>query len=217
MKLVPYINALLTWFDRRSLRERVLIIVGLLGSLIVTFDMLFMSRLDARRKELSQELTTLRSDMDTASKLALAASASDPIAIQTKRAAELKAQLAATDAKLASQAAGMIPPQRMMQVLHEVLAKQHGVTLVDLRYLHATPLPDAHSAVPAGVVRPYLHTVEITVQGSYLDVLGYLRALEALPWRFYWRRLELTTTHYPMNQVRLELGTVSMDSQWTGL
>lgn len=217
MKLVPYINALLTWFDGRSLRERVLVIVALLGSLIVTFDLLFMSRLDARRKELSQELTTLRSDMDAASKAALAASAADPIAMQTKRATELKAQLAATDAKLASQAAGMIAPQRMMQVLHEVLERQHGVTLVDLRYLHATPLPDARSAVPVGVARPYLHTVEITVQGSYLDVLGYLRALEALPWRFYWRRLELTTTHYPMNQVRLELGTVSMDSQWTGL
>jgi MSHA biogenesis protein MshJ len=217
MRLAPHINALLTWFDRRSLRERVLAIAALLGSLIVTFDLLFMSRLDARRRELSQELTTLRSDMDTASKVALAASAADPIAIQTKRAAELKAQLATTDAKLASQAAGMIAPQRMMQVLHEVLARQHGVTLVSLRYLHAAPLPDAHSAVPAGVARPYLHTVEITVQGSYLDVLGYLRALEALPWRFYWRRLELTTTRYPMNQVRLELGTVSMDSQWTGL
>jgi len=217
MKLVPYINALLTWFDRRSLRERVLVIVALLGALVVTFDVLFMRRLDGHRKELSLELTTLQSQMDAASKAALAATAADPISAQTKHAAELRAQLAATDAELASQAAGMIAPQRMMQVLHEVLAQQQAVRLVSLRYLHATPLPDAHTVLPAGVSRPYLHTVEIIVQGNYLDVLGYLRALEALPWHFYWRRLELTTTHYPMNQVRLELGTVSMDSEWTGL
>jgi MSHA biogenesis protein MshJ len=217
MKLVQYINAVLTWFDRRSLRERVIVILALLISLLGAFQVLFMSRLDAHRRELSLELTTLRSEMDAASKAAIAASAADPIAAQTKREAQLRAQLAATDAQLASQAAGMIAPQRMMQVLHDVLAKQQGVTLVSLRYLHADPLPDAHTTAPAGLPRPYLHTVEIIVQGSYLDVLGYLRALEALPWRFYWRRLELTTTHYPTNQVRLELGTVSMDSQWTGL
>jgi MSHA biogenesis protein MshJ len=217
VKLIPYINAALVWFDRRSLRERVLVMFALLAVLIGAFDALFMNRLDARRKELSVELASLRAEMDMASKAALAASAADPIAAQTKRAAELRSQLAATDAQLASQAAGMIPAQRMMQVLHDVLARQQGVTLVSLRYLHANPLPDASTSAPAGLPRPYLHTVEITVQGSYLDVLAYLRALEALPWRFYWRRLELTTSRYPLNQVRLELGTVSMDSQWTGL
>jgi MSHA biogenesis protein MshJ len=217
VKVLPYINALLNRFDRLSLRERVLVMMAVLALLVGAFEMLFMRRLDAHRRELSLELATVRTEMDAASKAALAATAADPIAAETRQVAELRAHLAATDAELASQAAGMIAPQRMMQVLHEVLSRQQGVALVSLHYLHATPLPDAQSGAPAGMPRPYLHTVEITVQGSYLDVLAYLRALETLPWRFYWRRLELTTTQYPVNEVRVELGTVSMDSQWTGL
>ena len=55
------------------------------------------------------------------------------------------------------------------------------------------------------------------LEGRYLDVLAYLEALEALPWRFYWRRLELTTTRYPLNRVRVELGTVSMGREWIDL
>ena len=217
MRVLPYLNALLNRFDRLSLRERVLVMAAVLAVLVVAFDMLLMSRLDSRRKELSNELATVQSEMDAAAKAALAASAADPIAAQTKRVAELRARLAATDAELASRAAGMIPPERMMQVLHDVLSRQQGVKLVSLRYLHAAPLPDAQAAAAPGMPRPYLHTVEIVVQGSYLEVLAYLRALEALPWRFYWRRLELTSEHYPTNEVRVELGTVSMDSEWSAL
>jgi MSHA biogenesis protein MshJ len=106
----------------------------------------------------------------------------------------------------------------MMQVLHDVLSREQRVKLVSLRYLRTTPLPDdPHTVFPPGTPRPYLHTAEIVVQGSYLDILAYLRALEGLPWRFYWRRLELTTTGYPTNEVRLEVGTVSMESEWLGL
>ncbi|MGH8221010.1 MAG: hypothetical protein ACREUT_20955 [Steroidobacteraceae bacterium] len=218
MKLVRVLNALLARFDQLSLRERGLVILATLAVLIGAFQFLLMSSVDARRKQLSLELATLKSEMDGAANAALAASTSDPIAEQTRHAAELKARLAATDAALASRAAGMIPPQRMMQVLRDVLTREPSVKLVSLRYLHATPLPDdANSVVPPGIPRPYLHTVEIVVQGNYLDILAYLRALEALPWRFYWRRLELTTTHYPINEVRLEVGTVSMANEWIGL
>jgi MSHA biogenesis protein MshJ len=218
VNLARLLNAILARFDRLALRERVLVIIAALAVLVGAFHLFVMSSVDVRRRQLSLELAALQSEMDGASKAALAASTADPIAEQSRRAAELKARLAATDAALASQAAGMIPPQRMTQVLHDVLRREQGVKLVSLRYLNTTPLPDeAQGALPPGTPRPYLHTAEIVVQGSYLDILAYLRALEALPWRFYWRRLELTSTRYPTNEVRLEVGTVSMESQWIGL
>src|SRR5262249_27246435 len=64
---------------------------------------------------------------------------------------------------------------------------------------------------------PYVHPVEIVLEGSYLDVLTYLQSLEALPWRFYWRVLDLQSGKYPLNRVRVELGTVSMTREWIGL
>ena len=52
---------------------------------------------------------------------------------------------------------------------------------------------------------------------DYLDVLAYLHALESLEWRFYWRLLELESTAYPRNRVRIELSTLSLDKDWIGV
>src|SRR5258705_398727 len=52
---------------------------------------------------------------------------------------------------------------------------------------------------------PYVHSLELIVEGNYLDVLRYLQTVEGLPWRFYWQVLELKTTEYPTNRVRIRL------------
>ena len=62
-----------------------------------------------------------------------------------------------------------------------------------------------------------MHSVVLVMQGQYLDVLAYLQALEGLPWQFYWQSLELDATHYPMTQVTVRLGTVSMSHDWIQL
>ena len=108
----------------------------------------------------------------------------------------------------------------MVQVIHDVLSRQHGVRLVSLHNSPvATLVPGTaqgtQSSAPSG--GPYLHPVEIVVEGTYLDVLAYLHALESLEWRFYWRLLELESTAYPRNRVRIELSTLSLDRDWIGV
>jgi MSHA biogenesis protein MshJ len=76
------------------------------------------------------------------------------------------------------------------------------------------PAADEASVASAG---PYLHPVELVIEGRYLDIVAYLRALEGLPWRFYWRVLQLETKTYPLNRVRIELSTVSLDKEWIGV
>ncbi|HXA92480.1 MAG TPA: hypothetical protein VNU73_04465 [Steroidobacteraceae bacterium] len=217
MKASARSRALARRFDKLSLRERVLVLVAAIAVLVGAFDVLVLKGLDARRARLSHELADLQSGMDQTTRAALASAAADPVQAAVARAASLQRQLDGIDAELASRAAGMIAPRRMTEAIRDVLDRQHGLTLIALRNLKASALPDAQVELPARAPRPYLHTVEIVVQGRYLDVVAYLRALEALPWRFYWRRLELASTHYPTNEVHLELGTISMDSEWIGL
>ncbi|HTE39516.1 MAG TPA: hypothetical protein VK629_01730, partial [Steroidobacteraceae bacterium] len=64
---------------------------------------------------------------------------------------------------------------------------------------------------------PFIHPLEIVVEGNYLDVLRYLQSVESLPWRFYWQALELKQTEYPTNRVRIRLNTLSMDKEWLGV
>ncbi len=207
-------SALAGRFDRLTLRERLFILVAAITVLVGAFKLLLLGPLDARGAQLAQQLSGLEMGINETAR----AAAADTTAAAYVQAADLETRLAAVNAELSSQSAGMIAPQRMAEVIHDVLSRQQGVVLVSLRNLEAIKLPlDAAGESAAGTPRPYEHTVEIVLEGRYLDVLAYLEALEALPWRFYWRRLELTTTRYPINRVRVELGTVSMGSEWIGL
>jgi MSHA biogenesis protein MshJ len=114
-----------------------------------------------------------------------------------------------------AQSTGIIPPYHLAETLRDVLQLQHGIVLVSLRNLPPERLPPEKTSDDDR--RLYVHTIELVLEGQYLDVLDYLRTLEALPWHFYWRQLELTTTHYPTNRIRLELGTFSAESDWMGL
>ena len=62
-----------------------------------------------------------------------------------------------------------------------------------------------------------MHAIEIVIDGEYADILDYLAALEALPWKFRWTSLDLSTAGYPRNRVRIELSTLSLDSTWLGV
>jgi MSHA biogenesis protein MshJ len=60
----------------------------------------------------------------------------------------------------------------------------------------------------------YKHGVQLTVRGKYLDLLAYLKDIEALPARFYWDKLELSVVEHPTVLMRVTLYTISLDKAW---
>ena len=203
---------LLSRFNKLSLRERLLSVAAIVAVLGVVLYTLLLSKLDVRRQALEQQLTSLQGSMTTAAKPVEEMNSSDATSAALAQVQALGADLDKVNAELASQAAGMIPPTKIPEVIHDLLSQQKGVNLISLRNLPArTVVDDAH---PTG---PYVHPVELVIEGSYLDVLSYLQALERLPWHFYWRTLDLQSAVYPVNRVRVELGTVSLDKAWIGL
>ena len=205
MKTRSAVTALAGRFDRLSLRERVLTSAATLVVLIALFDALVLQRLEMRKKQLAQQLTQIVAAIDDT---AATGGGSDAAGATLLRTTALTAQLDQATARLTAQSAGLIPPQRMTQVIHDVLSQQQGVTLVSLRSLAP------HALVNEG---PYVHSVDLVLQGRYLDVLAYLQALEGLSWHFYWQSLTLDATHYPTTRVTVRLGTVSMSREWIDL
>ena len=211
-------------FNRMSLRERGLLAAAVLVAVVMGWVMLVLDPLSAKQKTLQGELSRLQQSIETTSQAMQSAAGDDATQLVRGRESELQRRLAAANAELASQSAGLIPPERMVQVIHDVLSTQRGVKLVSLQNKPVTtllePAPGTNAttdAAPALKAGPYVHRVELVIDGTYLDVLAYLRALEALPWRFYWRSLELQTTAYPVNRVRIELSTLSLDKEWIGV
>ena len=88
----------------------------------------------------------------------------------------------------------------------------------------AAPLPVAQSGpgsvAGAEVKVPellYRHGVEIVVQGSYLEMINYMQALEALPVQLFWGGARLDAQQYPEARLTLTLYTLSLDEKWMKL
>src|SRR5579872_5457873 len=233
MKAPNTVTTLAGRFDRLSLRERVLTMAAILAVLIALFDSLVLQRLETRKKQLVLQLSGIVAAIDGG-----ATDDGSNAGVTLQRTTALAASLSQATARLDSQSAGLIPPQRMTRVIHDVLSRQQGVTLVSLRSLApyavidgAPPQDDAQhtgadvsadqaasaSAVNGAAEGPYFHSVQLVLQGRYLDVLAYLQALESLSWHFYWQSIVLDATHYPTTRVTVTLGTVSMSRDWIDL
>jgi MSHA biogenesis protein MshJ len=230
LKMPAALGGAASKFDRLSLRERALLFGAALAVVITAWNATLMDTLTIKERTLNTEVSALQISLAATSHATANLIESDPTTRALARLQERQGALDAINARLVAESAGLIPPAQMVQVIRDVLGRQDGLVLVSLKNLPMTSLAPAASpqaggdsssegpaAAPPVESGPYLHPVEVVVEGSYLDVVSYLHALEALPWHFYWRVLELETRSYPKNRVRIELSTVSMDKEWIGV
>jgi len=107
----------------------------------------------------------------------------------------------------------------MAALLEQVFNRNGRLQLASMTTLPVTlliePLPEAASS-PAAAQEPkmYKHGVQITVRGSYADLLQYLTALEKLPTRMFWGEAKLRVVQYPTAELTLALYTLSLDKTW---
>ncbi len=217
------VRPLVERLDGFSLRERALVFGAGVALLYVAWHSLLMDPLTLRGKAAEQHLADARTQM-TMSEQIRAAVAQDPAVAAALRNGALAARLAALDANLNSVAHGYVAPERMTELLRSLLTEQRGLTLVSLVNLpvESLSLPSASkqtaAQTPAAIAPddrgPFLHPVEMVVEGDYGSVIVYLRALEALPWRIHWQRVELVAGDYPLNRVRIVIGALSLSRYW---
>ena len=98
-----------------------------------------------------------------------------------------------------------------------------GLTQVAPTPASAPALPVNPAATPAATpaVKPppllYRHGVEVVLQGSYIDMVNYMEALEAMPTRVFWGKAEMSVARYPQASLKLTLYTLSLDNKWIAL
>lgn len=62
----------------------------------------------------------------------------------------------------------------------------------------------------------FRHGVRLELEGSYLEALAYLRALEAMPWGLGWDSVEFQTLSFPKGRLVVEVHTISDRPDWLG-
>jgi MSHA biogenesis protein MshJ len=220
MKLPAPLEKAFARFNGLSLRERALLAAGILAALVMAWDAALMRPVNAREAAATAELQKFRENAN-ALESSLAPEGADATSQAQEQERALRSALDAAEVQLTSASAGLIPPERMVDVIHDVLNRRPGVRLVSLRNQPVVSLIAQAQAADAEAIAsssgPYVHPLELTIEGEYLDLLAYLQALEGSPWRFYWKVLEIETIDYPLNRARIELRTLSMDKEWLGV
>jgi len=219
--------------EAASLRERVMIFAAAAVAVIVLASSLLIEPELGKQRRVSREIDQrqgeIRKMQEELQKMAAARQA-DPDRTLRDRIGAMRARSAELEATLKEEQRKFVPPERIGALLEELLGKNRRLQLVDMRTLPVAALdPAAPAQKPAAEKSPadrtaalkpgapgtiYRHGVEITVAGSYLDLLAYLRDLEKLPSQMYWGKLDLAVAAYPKVTLKLSVYTMSLDLAW---
>ncbi len=224
--------------DARTQRERVIIFLAAISVLVMALNAMLLGPQFDKQKQLSQEMeqnqakiAQIQAEIQSKAKT----QAFDPDSENRKHLQTLKQRLAQMHGSLRDMQKGLVSPDKMAELLEGILKRNAKLRLVSLKTLPATGLNES-SAMQATdklgqiaattkektVPKPatdavYTHGVEITVQGSYPEIMGYLAELETMPWQLFWSKAKFNVDEYPTASLTLTLYTLSLDKNWLNI
>ena len=210
-------------FDQLSKRERYIIILMLLAVVFFIWDQLFYSPLNGKVAAASGQMETMHAQISVHSSefASLASTLKDnPNRQLQHRIQAVENNVAKLHQKIGQLTADLIPPEQMTQVLEKVLNQNRGLKLIRVKSLPVEQIGlNEDSAREKGQADPdsgalYRHGVELELEGSFFQIIAYLKDLEKMPWRLVWSNLEYEVQQYPIAVVRLRIDTLSTDSGW---
>ena len=228
MKMQAQIDKIVTKVDGLSLRERVLVFAAAVFLVLSLINSLLLDPLQTRQKNISAQVVQQQEKMkEVQAQLAslLQAKQADANSPQRERVRLLQQQLAEGASYLKGKSDKLVPPEKMGELLEQMLNRNGRLQLVALTTLPVSLLvepsgDDAASQVAATVQtivtekQIYKHGVKITVRGSYADLLQYLNALEKLPTQMFWGVAKMEVIQHPTVELTLTLYTLSLDKTW---
>ena len=228
-KLQDIIKSWMALLDKKSVRERALILGTVLVVLLLVWDQVLVASLQKRKLSLNNQVQQTQQEIDDLNRETegvLARFKEDPDQANRIQAENLRHEISAIETELQAQMDELISPQEMPRVLEDLLKRQKGVRLTRLENLPAVPLlklsddQDSKTGVNCpfpGEANIYRHSLCLELEGNYLSLLAYLRELERLPQRFLWKDLDIEVGDHPTAKVRLTVQTLSLQNCLIGV
>jgi MSHA biogenesis protein MshJ len=218
----PYWRKFERGFNAMARRERAVSLLAVLALIYLLWTLILLAPVSANIEKLRLQKQTLDNrilDLEAQERVYRQVASQDPNAASKREMNHLQQRLEALDKELQALAVGLVPAERLPQVLHDVIPNTGDLMLLGLQTLPVQKLTitGADTATNEGVqmvqahqqVDVYRHTVELKVRGSYFTVAEYLKQLEALPWRFYWDKLDYQVDSYPQAIATMQVYTLS--------
>lgn len=220
--------------DALSVRERVLVfstamalLLAFLYTLLIDPQVGMQKRLFSTVMQKQAQLKTLEAQITAIA----TGRASDPDKLLRERLARVYKELREIELQIGTEEHRFTAPEQMKTVIEEMLARNRAVQLVAMKTLPSSTIAEARAEggkgeAPKPVAKPqpesstpgerliYRHGIEVTVSGSYLDLLRYVADLEHLRTQLYWSSLEIDATRYPRHTMKIVVYTLSLDPAW---
>ena len=219
--------------DAMSLRERAMIFSAVAFLLVTLVNMFLLDPMLSKQKNLSsqvvqqlEKMKEIQSQIDNIVQ-ARSAQGNSP---QHQQLNKIRQQLETGNAYLKTNREKLVQPEKMAELLRQVLGKNSSLQLLSLQTLPVTPLLEKETTRPATATvdatvalvtatvasqnQIFKHGVVMTVRGNYMDLLQYLAALERLPTQMFWGKVKLEVAVYPNAELTLTLYTLSLDKIW---
>lgn len=215
-----WLKKLAARIDELSIRERGLVLIATVVVLVMFWDTLVMQPLYNEQQNIERAIAQRQASVNrlaAALQEATARGSINPNSMMNREREELRRRIDLLDAQINAQAANIIPPARMAELLQDILRRQRSLELVDIRSLPAESVFAGDTALDAALQgRAYRHGLVMEVRGSYLDLLAYLREIESLPYTFLWDELSIETVEYPRNLIRVKVYSLSLSEGLIG-
>ena len=209
-----------------SLRERALVTLSILVALVVGWNLAVFNPMYTANTEAQAKLAGVEASLKTLQQQQqqlLQKQQQDPLRELKDRVALLDQHLAEVNRQLQGKLHGLIAPPQMAKLLESALQQQRELKLIKLQSLAAVPLvlpEEKGDKAEVPVKKPaqvYRHGLQLEFEGSYLATLEYLKALQGLPWEFYWDEVSLQVDKYPLAHVTIVVHTLSLTEGWIGV
>ncbi|MBM5813071.1 MAG: hypothetical protein FJ191_14115 [Gammaproteobacteria bacterium] len=213
-------------FDAFSRRERIVVSVAVWLVVLFVMDTLAIAPAQRQSGAMAKAITDKQSELAKGEGEVAALRqkrSQDPEAEARARIAELERRIAEVDGQLKSAKTQIVPPEKMAGLLEQMLRRNKRLELVSLRSTapeamdrtEGAAAPQRPDAAPAEAL--YRQGMELTLSGSYADMLDYVAQIEQLPWKIFWGRMEMKVEAYPRAKLTLNVYTLSLDKTWLSI
>lgn len=203
-------------FDARLLNERRLIIVAVLALIWMIFDAVWLTPGFKALQDVRKREQAARASMET-TQAEMQRRVLDNLNQQRQAEQEIrqvKQRLAEGQAELERQQALLVPANQMAALLRGVLEQNGQLRLLSMRTMAPQEVTLAKGALSDSMGLPpllYRHRIEMTVSGSYVELLRWVRDVEGMPRKLMWDALSLKVEAPSPPQLTFSVHTYSPD------
>jgi MSHA biogenesis protein MshJ len=221
-QLAHYFTIITHKIDILSNRERFLTLLSVITVLYFTWNNIFYENYlstDKERadiaKKLENQINLLQGQISNIS----AVTKSNPIKDLSGKISQITIKNKDLENKIAALTQQLIPPDKMLNLLQDILDKDEHLQIVRIDNLPETQLFVNTEKISTedktlNKYQVYRHGLQIELVASYFNAKQFLHRLEQLPWKILWDEMSYEVTDYPNAKVIITIYTLSLNKKW---